>query len=199
MATIGGNVCHATPSAEMPPPLLVHDATAEIHGPAGTRTVDLGAVFAGPGHTTLSAGELLVALHLDAPTGAGSCYLRQTVRWAMDLAGVGVAASVHVDGGAITGARIALGAVAPEPLRVPDAEGALIGQPFDPARATTAGELAAAACSPISDARGPADYRRTVVGVLVPRAVRIAWLRATGDWPAGVRAPTNGVLGGDRP
>ena len=139
MATIGGNICHATPSAEMPPPLLVHDATAEIVGPSGSRTVDLGGVFAGPGRTTLAPGELLVALRLHTPAGSGSCYLRQTVRWAMDLAGVGVAAAVQVRDGVVTGARIALGAVSPEPLRVPDAERALVGRPFDAAVADDRG------------------------------------------------------------
>lgn len=198
MATVGGNLCHATPSAEMPPALLVHDAAAEIAGPAGARSLPLAELFAGPGRTTLAAGELLTGLRLRVPESAGgSCYLRQTVRWSMDLAGVGVAASVEVEGTTVTQARVALGAVAPVPLLVPEAADAVVGRDLSNARADEAGTRAAAACSPITDARGTAGYRRDVVSVLVPRALRIAWLRATGSWPAGVPAPINGVLSGD--
>lgn len=199
MATVGGNLCHATPSAEMPPALLVHDATAEIAGPDGARTIPLADLFAGPGRTTLAAAELLTGLRLHAPASAsGSCYLRQTVRWSMDLAGVGVAASVSTDGTIVTGARVALGAVAPVPLLVPAASDAVVGEALTATTADEAGTRAAAACSPITDARGTQQYRRDVVSVLVPRALRIAWLRAIGDWPAGVPAPINGVLSADR-
>lgn len=198
MATVGGNLCHATPSAEMPPALLVHDAVAEIAGPDGVRSAPLGELFAGPGRTTLGAGELLTGLRLHAPVaGGGSCYLRQTVRWSMDLAGVGVAASLEVEGQTVTKARIALGAVAPVPLLVPEAADAVVGAELSSESAAEAGRRAAGACSPITDARGTAHYRREVVSVLVPRALRVAWLRATGAWPAGVPAPINGVLSGD--
>ena len=198
MATVGGNLCHATPSAEMPPALLVHDAVAEIAGPGGERSLPLGELFAGPGRTTLEPGELLTAVSLRVPAAAaGSCYLRQTVRWAMDLAGVGVAAAVEVEGTTVTRARVALGAVAPVPLLVDEAAEAVLGTELSAEGAAEAGVRAAAACSPITDARGTADYRRQVVAVLVPRALRISWLRATGNWPAGVPAPINGVLSGD--
>lgn len=198
MATVGGNLCHATPSAEMPPALLVHDAVAEIAGPGGGRSVPLAELFAGPGRTTLEPGELLTAVSLRVPAArGGSCYLRQTVRWSMDLAGVGVAASVEVEGATVTRARIALGAVAPVPLLVAEAAEAVVGKELSPEHADETGVRAAAACSPITDARGTAEYRRQVVSVLVPRALRIAWLRATGSWPAGVTAPINGVLSGD--
>jgi aerobic carbon-monoxide dehydrogenase medium subunit len=195
MATVGGNICHATPSAEMPPALLVHDAVAEVVGREGARSLPLAEVFAGPGQTTLTPDELLTAVVLRAPSsGVGSCYVRQTVRWSMDLAGVGVAASVEVEGQSVTQARIALGAVAPVPLLVDAAADAVIGTDLPPEAAERAGGLAAAASVPISDARGTAEYRRQVVGVLVPRALRIAWLRATGSWPDGVPARANGVL-----
>lgn len=200
MATVGGNVCHATPSAEMPPALLVHDAVAEVVGSAGERSLPLEGLFAGPGLTTLAPDELLTAVRLRAPSsGGGSCYLRQTVRWAMDLAGVGVAASVEVEGRTVVRARVALGAVAPVPLLVDAAAEAVIGTELPPEAAEAAAAAAAAASSPISDARGTADYRRQVVAVLVPRALRIAWLRATGSWPAGVPARINGVLSEDGP
>lgn len=200
MATVGGNLCHATPSAELPPALLVHDAVAEVAGPEGERSFALAELFAGPGTTTLAPGELLTAVRLRASApGAGSCYLRQTVRWSMDLAGVGVAASVEAEGGTVTAARVALGAVAPVPLPVHEAGEPVLGTRLDPEALAEAGARAAAACSPISDARGTADYRRQVVAVLVTRALRIAWLRATGSWPEGVLARPNGVLSEDGP
>ena len=198
MATLGGNLCHATPSAELPPALLVLDAVAEITGPEGAREVPLAELFAGPGHTTLAPGELLTSVRATPSTSAGgSCYLRQTVRWSMDLAGVGVAASVEADGDIVTAARVALGAVAPVPMLALEAATAVEGTTMPPEALEHAGALAAAACSPISDARGTADYRRQVVAVLVARALRIAWLRATGSWPKGVLARPNGVLSED--
>lgn len=198
MATVGGNLCHATPSAEMPPALLVHDAVAEIAGPGGERSLPLSELFAGPGRTTLEPGELLTAVSLRVPAvAAGSCYLRQTVRWSMDLAGVGVAAAVEVEGTRVVRARIALCAVAPVPLLVAEAAEAVVGTELSAEDADEAGARAAAACSPITDARGTAEYRRQVVAVLVPRALRVSWLRATGSWPAGVPAPINGVLSRD--
>ncbi len=200
MATVGGNLGHATPSAELPPALLVHDGVAEAAGPGGERSFPLEELFAGPGRTTLAPGELLTGVRMRASsTSGGSCYLRQTVRWSMDLAGVGVAASVEVEGAAVTRARIALGAVAPVPLLVAEAGEAVEGTELPPEALEEAGARAAAACSPISDARGTADYRRQVVAVLVARALRIAWLRATGSWPEGVLARPNGLLSEDAP
>ena len=177
MATVGGNLCHATPSAELPPPLLVHDAVAEIAGPE-PRELPLAELFAGPGRTTLKNNELLTAVRIRL--GASSCYLRQTVRWSMDLAGVGVAASVDAGGRQL----VALGAVAPTPLLL-DVTGLSVEE---------AGEHAAAECAPITDARGTAGYRRDVTNVLTKRALRIAALRARGEWPDAVFAPINGVL-----
>jgi len=195
MATVGGNVCHATPSAELPPALLVHEAVAGLAGPDGERSLPLADLFAGPGRTTLGPGELLTGVRLRVPgSDAGSCYLRQTVRWSMDLAGVGVAASLEVRDGAVAKARVALGAVAPVPLLVPGSAEAVEGSELTEETALEAGTRAAAACSPITDARGTAEYRRAVVAALVPRALRISWLRATGAWPGGTLAPINGVL-----
>ena len=200
MATVGGNLCHATPSADLPPAFLVHEGVAEVAGPTGERSFPLAELFAGPGATTLAPGELLTSVRL-RPSGpsAGSCYLRQTVRWSMDLAGVGVAASVEADGKTVTAARVALGAVAPVPLLVAEAGEAAVGTELRPEALDEAGARAAAACSPISDARGTADYRRQVVAVLVTRALRIAWLRATGSWPEDVLARPNGLLSENGP
>ena len=195
MATLGGNLCHATPSAEMPPPLLVHAAEADLLSAEGTRTIPLVDLFTGPGTTSLARAEMLVGVRFGIGENQGSCYLRQTVRWSMDLAGVGVAAAVEVDGDVVTGARVALGAVAPTPLVVPGVADALTGTPLNADRVSAVGETAAAAAAPISDARGSAAYRTLVVEALVPRALHIAYRRATGTWPPGELSPTNGIVG----
>jgi carbon-monoxide dehydrogenase medium subunit len=193
MATLGGNLAHATPSAEMVPALLVHGAEVDISGPAGARSTALSDLFVGPGRTTLSSAELITRVRAHGDPAGASCYLRQTVRWAMDLAGVGAAAMVRVEDGAIAEARVAIGAVAPVPLLVPEAAAAVVGAPLSAERAREAGELASEASRPISDARGPAEYRRAVVRVLVARALSFAWRRANGDWSGPV--PQHGIVG----
>lgn len=197
MATVGGNVCHASPAADLPPALMVHDSMASITGKDGRRRMPVADLFTGPGTTCLGRGDVLDGIELTTPTGSfGSCYLRQTVRWAMDLAGVGVAASLRVDDRVVAAVRVALGAVAPRPLLVDGVDSLLRGSPFSEQAATEAGEMAAGACSPITDARGTEHYRRKVVATLVRRALRIAAERAYGRWPAGVLAPTNGITRG---
>ena len=199
MATLGGNLCHATPSADLPPALMVHDAEAVIHGPDGERRIPVAGLFTGPGATCLSGAELLAEVELVAPgDGFGSCYLRQTVRRAMDLAGVGVAASLRVVDGVVRNARVALGAVAPRPLLVGGMDAQLAGRPLDRSAAEDAGRTAADASSPITDVRGTERYRRRVVETLVARALKIAAARATGRLEAGVLAPVNGLLPGGR-
>ena len=119
MATIGGNVCNAAPSADTAPALLAFEAQAVIAGRSGTRSVDLDQFFAGPGQTTLGTGELLAEIRVPAPARrSGSAYQRHTPRKQMDIAVVGITAVVTLDdGGRIERARIALGAVAPTPRR----------------------------------------------------------------------------------
>lgn len=195
MATLGGNLCHATPSAEMPPPLLVLGASAEIVGPEGRRTIDLADLATGPGVTSLAPGELLKSVAAHVPDGIGSCYIRQTVRWSMDLAGVGVAASVETAPGGSGEARrvrVGLGAVSPVPMLVDGLDEIAAGKVVDGDVLDACAAAARDACSPISDARGTADYRRHVVGVLTARALRIADARARNAWPAGRLAPPNG-------
>ena len=192
MATLGGNLCHATPSAEMPPPLLVFGASAELTGPGGGRSIDLADLATGPGTTSLAPGEMLVSVTATVPDGVGSCYIRQTVRWAMDLAGVGVAASVETDGDTVGALRVGLGAVSPVPMLVPGLDDIVVGHMLDHDVLAEAAARARDACSPISDARGTADYRRHVVAVLTARAIRIAEARARGTWPIDRLAPPNG-------
>ena len=181
MATLGGNVCNAAPSADTAPPLLVLGARADIVGPDGRRQVPLEQFFTGPGQTVLGRGEILVGLHIPAPAPrTGACYERHTPRAEMDIAVVGVAALVTLEPerDLIREARIALGAVAPTPVRAPEAEASLAGQPPSEEVFQRAAELAVDAASPISDVRGSAAFRRHLVRVMTARCLRRAVERA---------------------
>lgn len=182
-ATLGGNLCNASPAADSIPALIVHSALALIAGPAGRRQVPVEAFCTGPGRTVLAPGELLVALHLPPPRpGFGAAYLRFTPRNEMDIAVVGAGAALQLDerGETIVAGRVALGAVAPTPLYVQEAERALIGRPVREADAAfaEAGEIARAAARPIDDMRGTAAQRRHLSAVLTRRALRNALARS---------------------
>ena len=182
LATLAGNICRASPSADTPPILLALDASVSIAAPHGERTVPLDAFFTGPGRTVLARNELLTAIrippHLDCCFGAA--YIKHSPRQAMDLAMVGVAAAVTLESGWITGARVALGAVAPTPRRSRRAEAALLGCRPTAQLLGEAGEAAAAECAPISDVRGTADHRRAMVAVDTRRALEQALAAAEG-------------------
>ena len=181
-ATIGGNLCNASPSADMAPALLALGATLHLQGPAGTRSVSIEEFFTGPGETVLGPDELLTEVRVPKPLGSklGGVYLKHTPRAAMDLAVVGVAAVVSVAPGDATCAeiRIGLGGVAPTPVRARQAEAVLRGKRLDDTLVETASKLAADDCSPISDVRASAEYRRAMVAVLTERAIRQAWAAA---------------------
>ena len=180
MATVGGNLCNAAPSADTAPPLLVLGAQVVIAGPRGERSVPLEAFFLGPGRTALQAGELLKAIIVPGlPEGSGSFYVCHTPRARMDLAVVGVAAAVTLDGNdVIVKARLALGAAAPTPMRARQAEALLSGQMLTDELLGEAGEMAAQEAEPIDDLRASAGYRRHLVDVLAQRALRGAVTRA---------------------
>jgi carbon-monoxide dehydrogenase medium subunit len=180
MATVGGNLCNASPSADTAPPLLVLDATAILAGPAGERQLPLRDFFVGPGKTALAAGELLREIVLPAPAPrSGSAYVRHIPRAAMDISVAGVAAALALDeAGRIVTCRLALGAVAPIPLRVPAAEALLAGHEPGEALFAAAAELAQAAAQPLADVRASAEFRRHLVGVLARRALQAAFVSA---------------------
>jgi carbon-monoxide dehydrogenase medium subunit len=181
MATLGGNVCNAAPSADTAPPLLVLGAQADIAGPGGRRQVPLDQFFVGPGRTVLAQDEVLLGLAVPTPAPrTGGRYERHTPRAEMDIAVVGVAALVTLepDGDLIREARIALGAVAPTPVRAPEAEAFLAGQPPSNEAFERAAELALLAARPISDIRGSAAFRRHLVQVMTARCLRRAVERA---------------------
>jgi carbon-monoxide dehydrogenase medium subunit len=179
LATVGGNLCNAAPSADMAPPLLALDAEALIVGPKGERRVPLAAFFVGVRKTVLAADELLLELVVPSPgPRSGGHYLRHTPRRELDIAVVGVASQLTLRDGVCGNARIALASVAPTPVRAVAAETALVGQPVTPALIERAAELAIDAARPISDQRGSADYRRHLVRVLTRRTLTVALERA---------------------
>ena len=179
MATIGGNIANAAPSADTSPPLAVFDAVAEIIGSGGNREVPVIELFDGPGSTVLAADEVITGFRLPTPPeDTGSVYQRHTPRKIMDIAAVSVGIRLSFDNGKIGEARVCLGAVAPTIIRASDAEEALTGQAPTDALFAKAAELAQAASSPISDVRGSAEFRRHLVGVMTKRCLDIALERA---------------------
>lgn len=171
-ATLVGNVCRASPSADTLPPLLADGASVAIHGRDGTRTVAFADFFTGPGRTVLKPDEVLTALHIPAPPPfTGKAYIKHGRRKAMELATVGVAVTVTLDGERIGDLRIVLGAVAPTVIRARHAEAVLTGRVPSEALLLEAGRAAMDESRPISDVRASADYRRQMVGVLTRRAV----------------------------
>lgn len=180
MATIGGNVCNAAPSADTAPPLLTYEAVAVIAGPKGERDVPIEEFWLGPNQTALQQGELLRELRLPAPpANTGGVYVRQTPRKQMDIAVVGVAVLLTLgQGDRIERARIALGAVAPTPIRARKAEAALEGKAASEALFAEAAETATSEASPIGDVRGSAEFRRHLVRVTTERCLQEAAQRA---------------------
>jgi carbon-monoxide dehydrogenase medium subunit len=178
-ASVGGNLCNASPAADTSPALLALGAVAKVAGPQGTREVAVADFFAGPGRNTLKPGELVTQILVPPPARHSSdAYLRMIPRNEMDIAIVGAGVALTLDGGRCTAARIGLGAVAPTPILAPKAAQALVGATLDDKTIERAVELVREASSPISDMRGTAEYRRQVVGVLARRALHAAVQRA---------------------
>ncbi|MDE0323727.1 MAG: xanthine dehydrogenase family protein subunit M [Candidatus Poribacteria bacterium] len=179
LATIGGNIAHASPAADTVAGLLVADAQVDIASTDGERTVPIDELFTGPGQTVLAPGEIITSFRLPSPA-SGSHYIKHKIREVMDLAFIGVAAAINLDGGTITDARIGLAAVAPTPIRATEAENLLNGNAPTAELVEQAGEAAAAASSPISDLRCSAEHRKEMVDVLTRRTIQQALERASG-------------------
>jgi CO/xanthine dehydrogenase FAD-binding subunit len=178
-ASVGGNLCNGSPAADTTPALIALGAKAKIAGPKGEREVPVESFVVSPGRTVLGPGEILVELLIPAPAAHSSdAYLRFIPRNEMDIAVVGVGASVTLDGDKVKAARIGLGAVAATPLFATKAADAIVGKKLDEAALEAAGRAASATASPIDDMRGTAEYRNHVTGVLTRRALTIAAERA---------------------
>jgi carbon-monoxide dehydrogenase medium subunit len=174
-ATLGGNLCNASPAADTATPLLAYGARVEVQSPAGKRELALADLWAGPRKTALKPQELVAAILLPAlPPRSGSSFQRIT-RTAMDIALVNAAATVSLDGdGRLKSVVLTLGAVAPTVIRVDAIDTATRGQELSDGLLENAATLAREAARPIDDVRASAEYRRDMAGVLAGRAVRDA-------------------------
>jgi carbon-monoxide dehydrogenase medium subunit len=178
-ASAGGNLCNGSPAADSVPAMIAAGAVATVLGPNGSRQLPVEEVPAGPGRTRLAPGEILVSfIYPPRPPGSGDAYLRMIPRTEMDIAVVGCGASLRLNDGICTAARVGLGAVAPTVLLVEAAAKALIGTRLETAALDAAAEACRAACRPIDDKRGTVAYRTRVAGVLLKRTVAIAARRA---------------------
>ena len=179
-ASLAGNLCNASPAADTVPALIAAAATCRVAGPSGTRSVPVEDVCTGPGQLSLGDGEFVVAFELPKrPPRSADAYLRFIPRTEMDIAVVGAGVSLSLgEDGRCTAARVALGAVAPTAILVEEAGAALIGTDCGDAAIEAMASAARAACRPIDDKRGTAEYRTKVAGVLAARAAQIAVERA---------------------
>ena len=179
-ATMGGNLCNASPAADSVPALVAAGATCLIAGPGGEREIPVGEVPTGPGSTSLAPGEFIVEIRLPGQVaGGGDAYLRSIPRTEMDIAVVGVGVNLVFDAsGTCTAARVALGAAAPTVLLVEEAAAALIGTRLEDAALEAMGRALSAACRPIDDKRGSKKYRIAQAAVLARRTALIARERA---------------------
>jgi xanthine dehydrogenase FAD-binding subunit len=181
-ATLTGNLCNGSPAADSVPGMVAAGATVKVVGVNGARDVAIEDIPAGPGRSNLVKGEVIASITLPARgQGGGDAYLRFTPRTEMDIAVVGCAINLTVDGDTITSARVALGAVAPTVILVPDAANAIVGTTLDDAAIASLIDAVSAAAKPISDKRGTAEFRKDVVGVLAKRVAKIAYARAKGE------------------
>jgi len=180
MATIGGNLCNASPAADGSVALLALDSELKLASARGRRSVPITKFFTAPGRTVMDEREILTEVVIPfLPPGSGTAFARIT-RTEMDLAKVNVAVALTLKDRQIAGAKIALGAVAPTPIRAYRAEKLLAGQEPSDALLWKAAEEAAAEVKPITDVRSTAEYRRDVTAVLVRRSLLLARSRAGG-------------------
>jgi carbon-monoxide dehydrogenase medium subunit len=181
-ASLGGNLCNASPSADSICSLIVHDAVAHIARPRGTREVPVAGFCTGPGSNALKKGEFLVSIFIPRPAARfGAAYQRFIPRNEMDIAVVGVAAAVTLNAeGKITAARVALAAAGPTPIVASKAAAALLDREPTEEAFREAGDIAATEAKPIDDMRGTAEHRRELVRVLTRRTLAVAASRANG-------------------
>jgi CO/xanthine dehydrogenase FAD-binding subunit len=173
--TVAGNLCNAVPSADTAPALLTLEASLKLTSQGGERTVNVGDFFTGPSETVLNDEEILQEIQVPPlPPHSGGSYEKLTPRRSMDLAVVGVAAVVVAEDGVCNDIRIALGAVAPTPMRATRAEEIVRGQKLTEKVIDRAAQIASEECHPISDHRASAQYRCDMVEVLTKRAIQQA-------------------------
>ncbi len=178
MATIGGNICNASPSADTAPPLLAYNVKAIIWGPTGEKGVSIEDFFTGPSTNILKTGEILKGFLLRPEKGLIAAYSKLGTRKAMEIAIVNVCVSMIVEkNNYCSKIRIALGAVAPTPIRAKRAEDTLRDKKITPELIKKTAKVAVSETKPISDIRASADYRKEMIGVLVEKTISELWGR----------------------
>ena len=181
-ASLGGNLCNASPSADGICPLIVHNTICVIAGPKGYREVSVDEFCVSPGRNLLEEGEFLVSLKVPLPTtGFGAAYERFIPRNEMDIAVAAVGSSVVIDDGKITDSKIALAAVGPTPIYADKASEFLEGKDASDENLNQASQIAEDSCSPITDMRGDVEFRKHLIGVLTRRTLDLAIKRAGGN------------------
>ena len=178
-ASLGGNLCNATPSADSIPPMIALNGTANIAGPNGNRQVAIEDFCTGVRQNALGSDEILVSLQFPAPVAnSGANYIRFIPRNEMDIAVAGAGVSVVLDNGDIKEARVSLASVAPTPLFVQEAGDAIAGKPANDETVRIASGIARDAARPITDMRGTIEFRQHLCEVLTRRALNTAIERA---------------------
>jgi aerobic carbon-monoxide dehydrogenase medium subunit len=181
MCTVGGNICKASPGADMVPPLLCLDAELQLSGPDGQRSTPLDGFLIGPDETAIHPAEVLTEINLpQLPPRTSTAFFKVMRRHAMDCSIIAAAARISLadDGQTVVEARVALGAAAPNPFRAKQAEALLVSNKLSPHLLHETAIAARDAARPISDVRASADYRRMLVETLVERAIVHAAERA---------------------
>ena len=178
VATVGGNVCNAAPSADTSGPLLAFDATVILEGPEGRRSVPIADFFTGTYRTARKPEEVLVEFQIPAETkGFGSAYWKHSRRKAMELPLLGISVALRLsDNKEISDARISLTVAAPTPIRAYKAEDFLRGKPLNDDILREAGKIASSSdcCSLRNSLRCASWYREKIIQVFVPRMARLA-------------------------
>jgi CO/xanthine dehydrogenase FAD-binding subunit len=180
-ATIGGNLVNARPAADLPPACMVLNAILKLKSAAGEREVSVNDFFKGPGESSIEPNELLVSINMETPAPwSGGSYIKLGARKTLEISMVNVATLITLQSpdGPIVDARIALGAVAPTPVRAHAAEEMLIGQQPSANLLHRAGEVGVGMCSPITDHRGTMEYRCMMIEVLTKRSLEQSVERA---------------------
>lgn len=175
VATVGGNLCNGAPSADSVPPLMVLEAVLTLEGPGGRREVPIGDFFTGPGQTCMDRVEILTQIKIPktAPN-SGTVFLKKG-RVSQDIAVVNAAALLVMKGKICCKCRLAVGAVAPVPMRLTNIEEMVEGREIDPELLARVGEMVERAVSPITDVRSTEECRRVMSGVMVKRAIQKAY------------------------
>jgi len=175
VGTIGGNICHASPSADSAPALMIYEAQCVLAGPGRERIIPIEEIFAGVQKISLKQGEILTGFHIPTPdTESKGCYLKFSPRRAMDLPIVGVGVLVRASNGTFQDVKIVLGAVAPTPIRARRAESFLLGKPVNDQLIRKAAEEAMMESKPITDMRASREYRLGLVKELTYRAITLS-------------------------